>query len=102
MEEESVNRKHTANAQACQQRCQNTDGCAHFSWWVDNSNCHTSGAGSARESEQKAVSGGKDCAEVCYSMSVLYNPLDLDDTDQYFVEVGSWPNKRKQRPEKTS
>ena len=40
-----------ADATACQERCQNTDGCSYFTWWGNDGGCHL------QDSSAKLTSG---------------------------------------------
>lgn len=44
----------------CQRRCRDTEGCAHFSWWVDGG-CHLQDRDAVRVYDAEAISGRPDC-----------------------------------------
>jgi len=60
----------------CQQRCLNTTGCAHISFWSDGG-CHLSNAtAELKKADDKTVAGPPECALTCFEQGVSYEPLD--------------------------
>jgi len=49
--------------EACKLRCQNTVGCAHFTFYANSGNCHLQDSGASRQAETGAVSGEPGCQE---------------------------------------
>merc|ERR1711936_783254 len=56
-----------ANATACQDRCQNTDGCSYFTWWGNDGGCHLQNSSAIATDEINnpelygVISGPKSC-----------------------------------------
>ena len=56
-----------ADATACQERCQNTDGCSYFTWWGNDGGCHLQNSSAIATDEINnpekygVISGPKSC-----------------------------------------
>lgn len=70
---------HTERAEDCQERCQKTKDCVHFTWFADHG-CHIQdGKANRVRASGNALSGPLECdsGNFCYSNGVKYDKLDM-------------------------
>jgi len=66
----------------CQQKCKETAGCAHFSYWPEWNSCRLNSASATASVDARAFSGDPNCDEVCFSTSEKWMPLDTAHPDR--------------------